>query len=160
MFDVQDLRRLHDAFVDLCLGHAAELQAERHVLVDAHVRVERVVLEDHGDVAILGRDIVHNTVADLDDAFGDLFQPRDHAQRSALSATGWADQHDEFLVLDRQINGIHRPDTARVDLADLFEFNSGHAYHRSELGTSADRRLRLYRIVRTDQKTALPIAAA
>ena len=36
------------------LATAADLQAKGHVLVDAHVRIERVVLEHHGDVAILG----------------------------------------------------------------------------------------------------------
>ena len=39
-------------------GDAAQLQAEGHVVVDAHVRVERVVLEDHRDVAVLRRDVV------------------------------------------------------------------------------------------------------
>jgi hypothetical protein len=58
VLDAQDVRRLAHAGVDLRLGIAAQLQAEGHVLVDAHVRVERVVLEHHGDVAVLGRHVV------------------------------------------------------------------------------------------------------
>jgi len=32
-----------------------------HVLVDGHVRVQGVVLEDHGDVAVLGRSVLQRT---------------------------------------------------------------------------------------------------
>ena len=32
-----------------------ELQGERHVVEHGHVRIERVVLEHHGDVAVLRR---------------------------------------------------------------------------------------------------------
>jgi hypothetical protein len=46
--------------VDLGLGQAADLQAVGHVVVDAHVRVERVVLEHHGDVAVLRLEPVHD----------------------------------------------------------------------------------------------------
>ena len=47
------------------------------VVVHGHVRVERVVLEDHRDVAILRRDVVHDPVADLDRAVGDRLQAGD-----------------------------------------------------------------------------------
>jgi hypothetical protein len=50
----QDLGGLVDARLDLVLGHLADLQAVGHVVEHAHVRVQRVVLEHHGDVA-LGR---------------------------------------------------------------------------------------------------------
>ena len=45
-----------DQPVDLGLGRLADLQAELEVLADRHVRVERVALEDHGDVAVLRGD--------------------------------------------------------------------------------------------------------
>src|SRR5574341_1270941 len=49
---------LADPSLDLGLRHPAELEAECNVVVHAHVRVERVVLEDHRDVAVLRRHIV------------------------------------------------------------------------------------------------------
>ena len=48
------LGRLLDPPVDLLLVDLAELEAEGQVVVDGHVRVERVALEDHRDVAVLG----------------------------------------------------------------------------------------------------------
>ena len=51
---LEDACRFVDARLDLGLRRAAVAQAVGHVVVDAHVRVERVVLEHHGDVA-LGR---------------------------------------------------------------------------------------------------------
>jgi hypothetical protein len=66
------------ALLDLGLRELPHLQPERHVVVDRHVRVERVVLEDHRDVPVLRRQIVDQAVADVDLAGTDLFQPRHH----------------------------------------------------------------------------------
>ena len=41
-------------------------QAEGQIVVDAHVLVERVVLEHHGDVAVARRQMVDHPVADAD----------------------------------------------------------------------------------------------
>ena len=77
--DAQKLGSFLDFLVDLSLGHLAQLEAERHVVVYAHVWVERVALEHHGDVAILGWHIVDDAVADEDAAVGNLFQTGQHA---------------------------------------------------------------------------------
>ncbi len=102
--DVEDLRRMLDALVDLRLWRLLQLQAERHVLVDVHVRIERVVLEHHGDVPVLGRHVVDDVAADRDVATRDLLEAGDHAERRALAAAGRPDQHDELLVGDVEID--------------------------------------------------------
>jgi hypothetical protein len=56
--DAEDVGGFAHALVDVGLLEAAQLEAERHVLVDAHMRVQGVVLEDHGDVAVLRGDVV------------------------------------------------------------------------------------------------------
>src|SRR5437588_239015 len=56
--------RLLDLGPDLRLRHPAHLQPEGHVVVDGHVRVERVGLEDHGDVSLAGRHLVHDPFTD------------------------------------------------------------------------------------------------
>ena len=49
--DVENARGVLDPLLDFGLGEFAQLQAEGHVLVHCHMRVERIVLEHHGDVA-------------------------------------------------------------------------------------------------------------
>jgi hypothetical protein len=44
--------RLGDALVDLGLGQAAHLQAEADILVHAHMREQRIVLEHHAEAAL------------------------------------------------------------------------------------------------------------
>jgi hypothetical protein len=124
--DAQDFRRLHDALVDFRLGILAQLQAEGHVVVHAHVRIERVVLEDHRDVAVLRRDVVDLLAVDEDGALADVFEAGDHPQRGGLAAAGWADQHHEFLVLDFQVRVVHRRDVAGIDLVYAFENDFRH----------------------------------
>ena len=84
---------LVDALVDLLLGLAGNLQGKAHVLAHGHVRVERVVLEDHGDVAVTRGDVGDVLVADVDGAVGDVFQAGEHAQRGGLTAAGRSDEH-------------------------------------------------------------------
>src|SRR5450759_264456 len=60
------LGRFLDPPVDLLLRDLPELEAEGEVVVHAHVGIERIALEDHRDVAILGRHVVDHPVGDLD----------------------------------------------------------------------------------------------
>jgi hypothetical protein len=70
------------------------------------VGIEGVVLEDHGDIAVFGGDIVDEAVADVDFAGGDLFEARDHAERGGLAAARRPDEHHEFLVFDDQVGAL------------------------------------------------------
>ena len=127
LLEPEDLRGLVHALVHLVLRHLLDAQAERDVLVDREMRVERVALEDHRDVAVLRRDVVDDALADLEDALGDLLETRDHAKRRRLPAAGGADEHHELPVLDLQVEVVHRSCPVRVDLADLLEPDLGHA---------------------------------
>ena len=108
--DVEDAGRLLHALVDLVLRILLQPQPERHVLVDRHVRIERVVLEHHRHVAVFRRHVVDHVAVDRDLAAGDLFQPGDHAQGRRLAAARRADQHDELLVGDIEIDRADRLD--------------------------------------------------
>jgi len=70
---------MHTLF-DLGLGISAQNQAKRHILEDRHVRIQRIILEHHGNIAILGRHIINQPVADENLAVGNLLEPGDHAQ--------------------------------------------------------------------------------
>ena len=74
--------------VDLRLGHPPQLQTKGHILVHRHVGVQSVALEHHGNVPILGRQIVHYPVTDLQGAAADVLQPGNHTQGGGLAATG------------------------------------------------------------------------
>ncbi len=97
-FDLQHAGGFRDARVDLVLRRAAVSQAIGEIVVDRHVRIERIVLEDHGDVAIGRLDIVDDAAADLHLAFGNAFKTGDHAQQRGFAAARGTDKHDEFAV--------------------------------------------------------------
>src|SRR5215207_9553695 len=120
-FEVEHTCRVLDALVDLLLLHLPQLQPERDVVVHAQVRVERVALEDHGDVAVARGDIVHDPIADLQLALADLLEARDHAQRGCLAAPGGADEDHEFSVFDLEIDVRDRAGSVGIDLADVLE---------------------------------------
>ena len=103
--------------LDLGLGHAAVAQAVGHVVVDAHVRIERVVLEHHGDVAVGGLHLVDDPAADGDGAAGDRLQAGDHAQQRGLAAARRPQQHRERAVGNGERHALHGLHAAGVDLA-------------------------------------------
>ena len=59
----------------------AQPQAKGKVFTHAHVRVERIALEHHGDVAIAGRHFVDQPLANVQRATGDGLEAGDHAQQ-------------------------------------------------------------------------------
>src|SRR5471032_2604576 len=71
----QQRRCVADALLDLGLRQAHVFEAERHVLVDAHMRIERVGLEHHGETALGRRYLVDHGAVDLDVAAGNILQP-------------------------------------------------------------------------------------
>src|SRR5262245_38357027 len=103
----KDTRGLAHACLYLVLRHAAVAQAIGHVVVDAHVRIERVVLEHHRDVAVGRLDLVDDAAANIDLAAGDGFQPRDHAQQRGLAAAGRAYPSAELAVADFEIDALY-----------------------------------------------------
>ena len=102
-----------------------QLQAERHVVLHGHVRVEGVVLEHHRDVPFLGGDVVDHPVADTDLPAGDFLEPRDHAEQGGLPAARRADQDAELAVPDFDVDAVH--DARRAErLPDAVEGYRSH----------------------------------
>ena len=125
--DVQDAGGLFHAALDLILGSLAQLQAEGHVIKHGHMRIQSVVLEHHGDVAVLGSDVVRQHVAYVQLALADFFQTGDHTQGGGLAATGRSDQDDKFLVLNVQVEVGNSSDATRVNLVDIFQSYACHS---------------------------------
>ena len=89
--------------------------------------IQRIVLEHHGDVAVLRRNVVDQLVADVKLTIGDFFQAGDHSQGGGFSATGGTDQDDEFLVLDFQIEIGNRGNAARILFVNTLQRQTGHS---------------------------------
>ena len=115
---------LHPA-VDLVLRKFARAQAERDVLEHVHVRVERVVLEHHGDVAIARPHVVDHLAVDRDRAVVDLLEARDRAQERALAAAGRAHQHRELALGDVEVDAAHGVGLA-IELVQAGDLQSRH----------------------------------
>ena len=98
--EAEDLGGGADAGLDLGLRRALQRQREGHVLGDGQVRVERVVLEHHGDVAGLRRQVVDPGAADQDVARGDVLEAGEHAEQGGLATAGGADEDDELTLVD------------------------------------------------------------
>ena len=129
---VEQLGGLLDLLAALVGRHPAQLEREAHVLGDRLGRVERIVLEHHRDVAVLGRHPDHVLAADLDVALVDVLQPGQHPQRGALARSGRADQHDELAVGDVEVERVDRELVgARVDAGGVLVGDGGHGDYLS-----------------------------
>ena len=110
--DLQHARGLGDPAPDLGPGRAQVLEAEGEVLAHAHVRVERVGLEDHREAALGGAELVDPLARDPELARGDRLEPGDHPQQGRLAAARRADEHAELAVGDREVDAHGSPATS------------------------------------------------
>ena len=110
----------------LRLRHLPELEPVGEVVPHRHVRVERVVLEDHRDVALLGRLVGDVQVADVDVSHGDVLEAGDHPQQRRLAAAGGADEDDELAEPDVEADAVDGLDAVGVDLRDRIQADPAH----------------------------------
>ena len=132
----EQLGHLAHAPVALRARDVRHLEREGDVRGDGQVRVERVVLEHHRDVAPLRRQVGHVAVADVDGARVDLLEAGEHAQRRRLPGARRADEHHELAVLHVEVERVHRRrrragiDARRLDEADVSHGPSSQARAR------------------------------
>ena len=129
--ELEHLRGLGHLGLDLVLGELrllVQAQRERDVLEHRQVRVERVVLEHHGEVAVLGRHLVDAPLADREVAVGDVLEAHDHAQQGGLAAAGGAHEDHELAVGDVQVDALHRVEAVVVGLVDVVQGDGGHRW--------------------------------
>ena len=118
--ELQHPRRFLDAAVDLGLGQLDVAQAEGQVVAHRHVRIQRVVLEHHGQLPQARRRMGDVLPADQDASGRHFLQPGDHAQQAGLAAARRAEEHDELARrhVERQVgDDLHRA----IALADLLQ---------------------------------------
>jgi hypothetical protein len=89
------------------------------------MRVKRVILENHREVAVLWRHGVDDAAADRDFALGHCLESSDHPQQGRLAAAGWPEQNDEGAVLDDRIDSMQDLDGAKA-FNDRTDLDRGH----------------------------------
>jgi hypothetical protein len=132
----EDLGGAADLLVDRRLVLLRQHQREGEVLAHRHVRIERVVLEHHRDVALFRRNVVDAALADADLARADLLEARDHAQQRRLAASRRADQHGERAVGDVDVDAVQDGGLAEA-LLDRLDRDACHG-DRKAAETRAD----------------------
>ena len=118
-FYTEYLRRFLHFFVYDLSGNVAQSQTERHVIVNGHMRIKRVVLEDHRYIAVLGLDVVNELVVDIQLARRDILQAGYHAERGRLTAAGRTDEYDKLLVVYIEVEVADGADSAGIDLVNV-----------------------------------------
>src|SRR3954468_20141480 len=106
-------------------GRSSQFKAVAHIVTDGHVRIKGIGLEHHGDIPVLGRQLVYDLPADADVSAGDSLQPCYHAQECGLAASRWTDQDHELSVLNRQVN-IVKDGYGPVRLSDTLNIDRSH----------------------------------
>ena len=139
LVEAQDAGGLAHPRIDLGLRHLPQLQPEGQVVVDAHVRVEGVALEDHRDVAILGGHVVDDLVADRELPVADRLKSGDAAQRGRLAAAGGADQDQELAVGNLKVEVVDRDHVAGEALEHVIEGDRRHPHRPLEGSALAHR---------------------
>ena len=122
---LESLGHLLDLPGPLVLRHPLVLERELDVAPGRHLRVQRVALEDHRHVALLGLDVVDDPVTDLDGPLGRMLEPGDEPQHRRLPATGRPEQDEELTVLDLERDVAYRLHVAE-SLRDLLERHQAH----------------------------------
>ena len=106
--EAHDLEELVDTLRDLGPRRPATARAERHVVEHAHVREQRVVLEDGVDVALVGRDPRDVRALEADPSRRGLLEPGDHPQRRRLAAPRRAEHREELAAADLEVRVLDR----------------------------------------------------
>ncbi|MCY1522259.1 hypothetical protein D9M68_571040 [compost metagenome] len=115
---LHQVQRFEHAVMDFGAVHALLLQAEGHVGLDRHVRKQRIGLEHHVHGPPVRRHVGDVLAVQQDLARRGLFEPRQHAQQRGLAAARAAQQGEDLVALDRQIDGTDGDHIAE-DLDDI-----------------------------------------
>ncbi len=76
------------------------------------MRIERIILEHHGDIAFLGAQVIYHTRTNGDFTIADFLKSCDHAQERGFSAARRANQNDKFAVFDINRHAMQNADIA------------------------------------------------
>jgi hypothetical protein len=100
-------------------------QWQGDVVEYAEMRIERVGLEYHGDVALLGALVVHAAAAHHDLTAILRLQPGDDSQQGRFPASGGTYQRKKLPITNAQRHAFHNGGFA-IALLDVAQFDLSH----------------------------------
>ena len=106
--------RLLGAAAALGAWHALDAQAVLDVLLHAHVREQRVVLEDRVDVPVVGRAPGHVDAAEQDAPRARQLEAGDHAQAGRLARARRPEHREELAAAHVEVDARDRGDVAEA----------------------------------------------
>ncbi len=101
-------QRVVDPVCGLRTGDALHGKPEADILAHAHMRKQRVALENHAEAARFRLQLVDAPVAETDFAARQFEQAGDAVERGGLPATGRAEKRDELARLDGKVYAVER----------------------------------------------------
>lgn len=129
MLNVKNARCFMNTFFDVFFWEFAKFKTEGHIVVYAHMWIKRIILKDHGDIAIFRWNIVDQTFADVKLAFTNFFQPCDHSKCRRFTATRRPDEDDKFSVFNVKVDVVDSDEAVGIFFGDIFEYNACHKNH-------------------------------
>jgi PIN domain nuclease of toxin-antitoxin system len=123
--DAQYLGCFANAAIDLIFGSLLQPQRVADVIKDFVVGVEGLILEDHGDIPVAGRDPIDQLAINENLARRDSLQSADHAQSRRFAATGWADEDHKLTVSDLDVYPIYG-DYVPKSFCQIFANDNAH----------------------------------
>ena len=121
-------------------GRRRILQREHDVLRRRHVRKQRVVLEHHADVALVGLARAPDRVPSSSIApLGRTLEAGDHHQRRGLAGAARAEEGDELAALDVDRNIVDGIGLAVIRLDDVAQAADRPRRHRSPVAATLRR---------------------
>src|ERR1700683_2210056 len=98
------------------VGLTRDLQREGDVLPHGHVREERALLEDHGNISLARLEVISALPAQPEITRGGFLEPGDEPQDRGLPAAGRSEQHEYLAVIDVKVKVLHGQYATAVDL--------------------------------------------
>jgi hypothetical protein len=120
---------LADTSLDIGPCHPAQLHVVADVLPNAEMRVERIILEHHTDIAPARINIIDFAATDLDLPGIDLLEPGNGAQKRRLARAGRSEQHQELAILGRDRN-VRERKMGHLAPEALADISHDHLNHR------------------------------
>ena len=82
-------------------------QPESEVIFYRHVRIKRIVLKNHRNIALSGRETIDYASSDQDSASSQRFQTCNQTERRALAAPTRADQNQKLTISNPEVEFLH-----------------------------------------------------